>query len=245
MNDVLRAAAMGVALSVGAVPAHAIVISQIYGGGGNTGATFTNDFVELFNPDSIAASLNGWSLQYASATGAGNFSSNPIAVLPNVTLLPGEYFLVQAAAGTGGTAALPTPDATWAAALSATAGKVALLDIATGLACNGGSTPCTPAQLASIKDLVGYGSANFYEGAGPAPALSNTLAALRTNGGCTDTGNNSTDFVTGAPAPRNSASAFNVCRTDSVPEPATLALLGLGIVSLGAARRKDRASNRR
>ncbi|MEQ1530867.1 MAG: hypothetical protein ABL925_16240, partial [Methylococcales bacterium] len=26
-----------------------IVISQVYGGGGNTGATYKNDFIELFN----------------------------------------------------------------------------------------------------------------------------------------------------------------------------------------------------
>ena len=26
-----------------------IVISQVYGGGGNAGATFTNDFIELYN----------------------------------------------------------------------------------------------------------------------------------------------------------------------------------------------------
>ena len=26
-----------------------IVISQVYGGGGNSGATLTNDFIELFN----------------------------------------------------------------------------------------------------------------------------------------------------------------------------------------------------
>jgi hypothetical protein len=26
-----------------------VVISQVYGGGGNTGATYTHDFIELFN----------------------------------------------------------------------------------------------------------------------------------------------------------------------------------------------------
>src|SRR5204863_6052271 len=36
-------------LPAGAAPDH-IVISQIYGGGGNSGATFKNDFVELYNP---------------------------------------------------------------------------------------------------------------------------------------------------------------------------------------------------
>jgi len=45
------------------------VISQIYGGGGNSGATFTNDFVELFNPGSQPVSVAGWSVQYASSVG--------------------------------------------------------------------------------------------------------------------------------------------------------------------------------
>src|SRR5512135_2676220 len=89
-----------------------IVISQIYGGGGNSGAPYKNDFVELFNRGSAAVSLDGLSVQYASATGTGNFgaSSSQLAALPAVTLQPGQYFLVQLAAGTGAGAALPAPD---------------------------------------------------------------------------------------------------------------------------------------
>ena len=49
-----------------------IVISQIYGGGGNTGAQFTNDYIEIFNRGSTTVDVAGWSLQYASATGTGN-----------------------------------------------------------------------------------------------------------------------------------------------------------------------------
>ncbi len=50
-----------------------IVISQVYGGGGNSGAPLKNDFVELFNRGTTSVSLSGWSIQYASATGTGNF----------------------------------------------------------------------------------------------------------------------------------------------------------------------------
>jgi hypothetical protein len=87
-----------------------VVISQVYGGGGNSGAPYTHDFVELFNRGTTPVSLNGWSIQYASATGTGNFgaSSTLITELPNVTLQPGQYFLVQQAGGTVG-AALPAP----------------------------------------------------------------------------------------------------------------------------------------
>jgi hypothetical protein len=197
-----------------------VVISQVYGGGGNTGATYTHDFIELFNRGNAGVSLNGMSLQYASATGTGNFgaTTTQITPLPNVTLAPGQYYLVQEATNAAVGAALPTPDATDASpiALSASAGKVALVNSAASLGCNGGSTACSASQLALIIDLVGYGNANFYEGAGAAPTLSATTAALRAAGGCTDTDNNGADFTAPAPSPRNSSSTYNIC-PDSAP----------------------------
>ena len=45
-------------------------IFEIYGGGGNASAPFTNDYVLLFNYGSAPVSLVGYTLQYASATGA-------------------------------------------------------------------------------------------------------------------------------------------------------------------------------
>ena len=68
-----------------------VVISQVYGGGGNTGATFTNDFIELFNRGTVAQDLTGWSVQYASSTGTTWAVTN----LTNVTLAPGKYYLIQ------------------------------------------------------------------------------------------------------------------------------------------------------
>ena len=44
------------------------VINEVYGGGGNSGATLTNDFVELANAGSGAVALDGWSVQYISAS---------------------------------------------------------------------------------------------------------------------------------------------------------------------------------
>src|SRR5690242_18526678 len=89
-----------------------IVISQVYGGGGNSGAPYTNDFIELFNRGTTSASLNGWSVQYTSATGTGNFgsASNLISELPNVSLAPGQYFLIQEASQAAVGAPLPSPD---------------------------------------------------------------------------------------------------------------------------------------
>ncbi len=191
-----------------------VVISQVYGGGGNTGAPYTHDFVELFNRGTTPVSLNGWSIQYASATGTGNFgaSSTQLTELPNVTLQPGQYYLIQQAGGSAG-AALPTPDLVdpTPIAMAAAAGKVALVASTTPLGCNGGSAPCSAAQLAQIVDLVGYGNANFFEGSGAAATLSNTTAALRKSNGCTETDNNAADFEALAPNPRNTASARNFC----------------------------------
>src|SRR5262249_50907640 len=132
--------------------------------------------------------------------------------LPNVTLQPGQYFLVQEGAGAGTGAPLPTADLVDATpiAMSATGGKVALVSTAVTLGCNGGTNPCNGTQPALILDLVGYDGADFFEGAAT-PILSNTTAALRKNGGCTDNNNNNSDFTVGAPAPRNTASALNPC----------------------------------
>jgi len=185
-----------------------VVISQVYGGGGNSQAPYANDFVELFNRSSNAVSLAGWSIQYASATGSGNFSANGVVALSG-SLQPGQHYLVQLFSQAAVGAALPTPNATGTLNLSGSAGKVVLVSSSAGLACNGAN--CTAAQLASIIDLVGYGSANFFEGTAAAPALTNTTAALRAAGGCTDSNANSADFSAGAPVPRNTSSALTPC----------------------------------
>lgn len=213
-----------------AVSAHAeVVISQVYGGGGNSGAPFTNDFVELFNRGEAPESLSGRSVQYASGTGTGNFGSSAslLVALPATTLQPGQYFLVKLAGGSTG-AALPTADATGTINMSGTAGKVVLAEGSTSLGCNGSSSACSPEQQARIIDLVGFGSANFFE-TSAAPAPSNTTADLRKAGGCTDSNNNSTDFVTGAPTPRNSATALAACSATPPPPPPPPTALEAGI----------------
>lgn len=187
-----------------------VVISQVYGGGGNSGAPYTHDYVELFNRGETTVSLNGWSIQYASATGTGNFGANT-GQLSELTgsIAPGQYLLVQQAGGSVG-APLPTADIVDPTPInmSATAGKVALVTGTTGLGCNGGSSPCSADQLARIVDLVGYGSANFFEGSGPAPTLSNTTAAFRKQDGAQDTDDNAADFTSAEPDPRNSSFGF-------------------------------------
>src|SRR5207253_2123617 len=84
-----------------------MVISQVYGGGGNTGATYRNDFIEIFNRSIVTVDLTGWSVQYSSATGTSNWSMTQLCATGPCLLAPGKYFLVQEAAGTGGTTDLP------------------------------------------------------------------------------------------------------------------------------------------
>src|SRR6266566_4545389 len=100
----------------------AVVISQLYGGGGNTGSTLRNDFIELFNRGNSPVNLTGWSVQYASATG-----SSWDRTLLSGTIGPGQYYLVQEAEGNGGSSSLPSSDATGGINLSATSGKLALV----------------------------------------------------------------------------------------------------------------------
>ena len=136
-----------------------------------------------------------------------------ITELPNISLAPGQYLLIQEHQGSGGTTSLPAPDVTDATpiSMSATGGKVALVNTTTPLGCNGSPTPCDQTALATIVDLVGWGAANFFEGSAAAPATNNSTAVLRADNGCTDTDDNSADFTTGTPNPRNTASPLHVC----------------------------------
>ena len=200
---------LGLAAPAALASTSGVVISQIYGG---NGSTYASDYVELFNAGTAPVVITGWSIQYSSASGTGLFSGNGISTLSG-TLQPGQYHLVRLNTVASGTA-LPTPDTLGSNAtnLSGTAGKVVLANVSTGLACNGGSTACNATQLAQIVDAVGYGSsANFFEGSAAAPAPTSTTALFRALGGCTDTDQNSTNFATGTPAPRNSATALAPC----------------------------------
>ena len=137
---VLCALAMLVAAAATAVaaPSTTVVVSQVYGGGGNTGATYTHDFIELFNRGSSDVSLNGWSVQYASTAGTSWQRTN----LTDVTLQPGQYYLVRRGAGQPeGPPRCRTPDALGSIPMAGGAGKVALVsnqDTLSGLLPDGG-----------------------------------------------------------------------------------------------------------
>lgn len=190
---------LGLLLQANASLAAGVVISQVYGGGGNSGATIKNDFIEIFNAGTTAVNVSGWSVQYAATTGTTWQTTS----LPNSTLQPGQYLLVQEAAGTGGTVNL-IPDATGTIAMSGTAGKVALVNTTTALS---GASP----SGANIVDAVAYGTGSTALEGAPTGTLSATTAAIRASAGCVDTNTNSSDFTVAAPNPRNTSTPLNPC----------------------------------
>ncbi|WP_263380156.1 Ig-like domain repeat protein [Granulicella paludicola] len=208
-----------------------VVISQIYGAGGNSGAVLDSDFVELFNLSSQPVSLNGWSIQYVSSGGTAATSGTAYS-LPNVTLQPGQHFIMKGATGTTCTAsstpACPTftADGTSAINLSGTIGKVFLVNtttLLTGVTPTGtsGASSCTGPT--SVVDYVGFGnSATCAEGGKyTTPNATATQAIIRTNP-CVDTDNNAADFSNGTPVPHNMSSTFTPCSTSSSPTAPTL-----------------------
>ncbi|MBN8489185.1 MAG: ExeM/NucH family extracellular endonuclease [Burkholderiales bacterium] len=158
---------------------------------------------------------------YNSTTGTSTWQKTD---LTGVVLQPRQYYLIQQAKGAGGTQDLPTPDAIGGIAMGSTGGKVALVSDTTALV---GDKPVSPA----IVDLVGYGAANFFEGAGAAPAPSNTTADLRAAGGCTDTDHNNADFAVSAPNPRNTAADLGSCDTGTPPVRTIMEIQGSGATS--------------
>jgi hypothetical protein len=186
-----------------------VVISQFYGSGGETGARYRNDYVELFNRTSADADIGGWSLQYAS-------KDNTFALkvdIPDGSAIPaGGYFLIRLSSGGGTGMTLPEPDLTVNSPdvlnISGSAGKLALVSTGNLQVCGTAGNRCTgPA----IIDKVGYGAASDYETAAAGTFLGNTHALFRKQGGCVDTDHNTNDFESLTAAPRNSSSPANLC----------------------------------
>jgi hypothetical protein len=199
----------------------AIKISQVYGGGGNSGSTYTNDFIELYNTGLTPVDITGWSVQYTGATTAfaaqttGPSPTPLTTVIPFGTIIqPGHYYLIQESQGAGGTTTNPTPDLTGGILVGSTAGKIAL--VASSSILNGGTAGNCPVDPL-IVDFIGYGisptTATCSE-TSPTVTLTNTTAAIRKNNGCTDTNNNSNDFLIDGPIPRNSLLPAHGCGGD-------------------------------
>ena len=207
MSPTKRRSVLGAAIMLGAAvvttptaaaqPSTGPVIAEVYGGGGNSGATLTNDFVELATTGTEPATVDGFSVQYLPADPSPRSQWQVTELAGSV---PGEgRYLVAENRGSGGNVELPAPDATGSISMSAGAGTVALVEGAEPLPCLTASD-CAAADR--IVDLVGYGNAVIHEGS-PAPGLDNTSSDSRA-ANPVDTDDNSADFTEGDPSPTNS-----------------------------------------
>ena len=202
-------AALGMAAGAPALASTSgVVISQVYGGGGNSGAPYTHDFVELYNASAVPVSIANWSIQYTSATGT-SWGSQKVNLSGSIGA--GQYVLIQLGSGGSAGVALPAANFSGGFNMSATAGKVALVSSTTSL------PAATCPTDATLVDVVGYGGTANCSETSPAPAPSATTALLRGASGCSDADNNSTDFTTAAPTPRNMASPLGSCGVVAQP----------------------------
>ena len=233
MKHAMVTATLTVLMGVTAVQAQTgVVISQVYGGGNQAGATFRNDYVELFNRTNAPIDISGYSVQYASQSG------NQWQKLDLVGTIPARgYYLIQFAGGTTNGQALPTPEVTGTINLSSTNGKVALVSNQL-LIPNG--TPCPVAVVTGLVDFLAYGSAaslpanQCIVGSAMSGPISVTTAALRVGDGCSAVGNNGLDFIVGTPNPRNTASPLGpVCPSTGIDLAVTATPNTLIVTSAG------------
>ncbi len=186
-------------------------VSQVYGGGGNTGAQYNQDFIEIFNASGLPVDISGWAVEYASASGSwgttfsvgGSTFGNYVVFPPGTSIQPCSYILIGGATGASGGPPLPTPDFSIPTNLSATNGNVGIFTQLNPATACGSET--------GLVDKVAYGTGVCKEGAAAAAALSNTTAAIRKNCGLQDTDNNGADFDALVPNPHNAASGKAAC----------------------------------
>lgn len=167
-----------------------LVITEAYLNGGSAGATFTNKFVEIYNPTSSSIPLTGKSLQYRSPTGTGN-AGNTCALTGSVAA--GGYFLVQGGSNGANGAALPTPDQVCGSVNPGAAGGTLFL--------SSGAAATMPTD-ASVVDRLGWGTSNAPEGA--VASVASVTTSLQRTKTPLDTDNNSVDFTLATPVPQNS-----------------------------------------
>ncbi|MEO7269330.1 MAG: ExeM/NucH family extracellular endonuclease, partial [Knoellia sp.] len=183
-----------------------VVISEVYGAGGNAGAVRNADFVELSNPTASSVSLTGKYIHYRAGTGG---SGGAPAALSGSIPANGKYLIQMGAAGATG-AALPTPDAGPFTFQMATAGgQVYLLSSSTAITTTGNQ-----AGAAGVIDMVGVSGATSFETAAATVAGTVTLSVNRT---AADADNNSTEFGTATPSPENAGPVAPVALEATAP----------------------------
>lgn len=96
-----------------AVPAgDQVVINEVYGGGGNSGAVLTHDFIELYNPTDEEIDLTGMTVEYFAASGNSGGS-----LTLNGSIPARGHYLINMASGSNGQVT-PIADETGTAAMA-------------------------------------------------------------------------------------------------------------------------------
>jgi len=134
-----------------------VVVSGVYGGGGNSGATYKNDYIELHNTTNATINLEGYTLYYLSAAGTSANASNKYTFPAGATMGAKKFALIKASAGSGGVEWPVTFDFDGSGtgsslSLSGVAGKVLLLSTNQDLSVSGS----VPVTLEGIQAMTGY-----------------------------------------------------------------------------------------
>jgi hypothetical protein len=192
--------------------ASGVVISAVYGGGGNSGATYTHDYIELFNAGSNLVNLNGWSVQYADADSVPHYAWEKTN-LPDIQLWPGQYFLARQDRGAGGSER-PPKDAQGPSSIAGDGGVMVAL-VRTRVSIDDTTTPYNDPDISPhVEDTFGAGAfAETFEGSPKAGVLNNMQAWVRKDNGCQDTNNSSNDWdpATAYKNARSRSSLRNPC----------------------------------
>lgn len=189
--------------------ASALVINEVYPGGGNVGAVYNADYVELYNKGATSINLSTYSLQYSAAAGT-NWSSKTTLT---GSIAAGSYYLARVSSvnATNGIALPVTPNHTATNINIGGNGNIALVSNSAQLTC--AAAAC--ASDDSVVDLVAMGNALAFPGtaAAPNPAAE---SASRDNVS-TNTADNAADFTSATPTP-GAATAV----VPTVPVPMTI-----------------------
>ena len=195
-----------------------LVISQVYTRGGEPGAAFQNDYIELFNRGDRPADIGNWALHLALGTSPFPTSWYIRLSLGSYVVQPGRYVLIKLAGGANG-APLPRPDFDFNFPFLPLQPDLTPSGTVGLLAADGSFRGCPTLGTTGVVDYVGYGpGSTCFEGLdGAAPAPNETEAAVRDAGGCTDNNSSKLDFRLGPAAPRNSSTPAAPCNAPDPP----------------------------
>jgi 5'-nucleotidase len=203
-------AAAEVSAAAGTSP---VVINEAYLSGGSAGAAYKSKFVELYNASDAPVSLDGWSLQYRSATGTGTPSG--VAALTGSIPAKGHYLVQGGSNGANGADLPPADLVATGLNFGGAGGTIVLARQATTATLATGSVIEPP----NVADLLGYGTSNTFETqAATAPAGNTDVKSLNRAAGA-DSNSNLADFALNASITPTAAGGGGEPDPDPDPTP--------------------------